>query len=107
MFSTRAAPYSSSITRHRATDARDMKQARVGRQLGVSMNAISGQASVGSHTFLDLVDFKWLMAGRGWWVDLSRLQRDVTYAGECLQRGLSSGSELLRQRSVELMPLCQ
>lgn len=71
------------------------------------MNGISAQASATDHTFLDLVDFKWLMAGLGWWVDLSRLQRDMTYAGECLKRGLSSGSELLRQRSVDLMPMLQ
>lgn len=43
---------------------------------------------------LNLVDFKWLMAGAGWWVDLSRLQR-----------ALKSGSELLRKRSVELLGL--
>jgi len=71
------------------------------------MNGFSAQASATDHTFLDLVDFKWLMAGLGWWVDLSRLQRDMTYAGECLKRGLSSGSELLRQRSVDLMPMLQ
>jgi len=56
-------------------------------------------------TLLHLVDFKWLMAGRGWWVDLSRLRKDTTYARVCAQRGLDSGSELLRQRSVELLPL--
>ena len=29
---------------------------------------------------VDLVSFKWLMAGRGWWVDLPRLEKDVSYA---------------------------
>jgi hypothetical protein len=53
--------------------------------------------------FLDLVSFKWLMAGRGWWVDLSRTQRDPAYARMCAQRGLDSGSELLRQRSTALL----
>jgi hypothetical protein len=56
-------------------------------------------------TPLDLVSFKWLMAGRGWWVDLARLREDATYAGACVQRGLDSGLELLRQRSVELQSL--
>ena len=56
-------------------------------------------------TVLDLVSFKWLMAGRGWWVDLSRLREDSIYARACVQRGLDSGLELLRQRSVELQPL--
>ena len=53
---------------------------------------------------LRLVDFKWLMAGLGWRVDLTRLQRDTAYAAQCVQRGLASGSDLLRQRSVELLP---
>ncbi|NDZ12723.1 hypothetical protein C7T35_10205 [Variovorax sp. WS11] len=55
--------------------------------------------------FLDLVDFKWLMAGVGWWVDLSRLQSDRIYIEECLQRALKSDSELLRERCVELLGL--
>jgi len=54
---------------------------------------------------VDLVDFKWLMAGHGWWVDLSRLRRDAAYAGECVRHGLASGSGLLRRRSAEVMPL--
>lgn len=55
--------------------------------------------------FLNLVDFKWLMAGVGWWVDLSRLQSDRLYIDECLQRALRSDSELLRKRSVVLLGL--
>lgn len=55
--------------------------------------------------FLSLVDFKWLMAGSGWLIDLSRLQRDSAYADQCLQRGLVAGCELLRRRSAELMAL--
>ena len=54
---------------------------------------------------LDLVDFKWLMAGLGWRVDLSRIRQDMTYAGECVLRGLSSELPLLRQRSQELLAL--
>ncbi|HEV8314216.1 MAG TPA: hypothetical protein VGQ23_14205 [Burkholderiaceae bacterium] len=57
--------------------------------------------------FLALVDFKWLMAGLGWWVDLSRLRRDTAYAGECARRGLSSESSVLRRRSQELLVLCR
>jgi hypothetical protein len=59
----------------------------------------------GSASFLDLVDFKWLMAGVGWWVDLSRLQSDRAYVDECLQRALGSGSWLLQKRSMELLGL--
>ena len=59
----------------------------------------------GSDTFLNLVDFKWLMAGVGWRVDLSRLQRERGYIEECLQRALRSDSQLLRERAVELLGL--
>jgi hypothetical protein len=56
---------------------------------------------------LDLVSFKWLMAGRGWWVNLSRLQKDVDYARTCAQRGLESDHPLLRGRSAELLALME
>ena len=69
------------------------------------MNAMLEQTLEQDGTFLDLVDFKWLMTGLGWRVDLSRLQRDRAYAGECARRGLASDSNLLRQRSLELMTL--
>ena len=54
---------------------------------------------------LDLVDFKWLMAGRGWHIDVSRLHRDSAYAARCIERGLQSDLPLLRERSVQLRPL--
>ena len=66
---------------------------------------MDGTGSETDATLLDLVSFKWLMAGRGWRVDLSRLCEDANYAGACVQRGLDSDLELLRQRSVELRPL--
>ncbi|TMH09619.1 MAG: hypothetical protein E6H58_10220 [Betaproteobacteria bacterium] len=58
-----------------------------------------------ANAFLRLVEFKWLMAGVGWWVDLTRLQRDIAYSEECLQRALGSGSRLLREHSVDLLGL--
>jgi len=64
------------------------------------MDALSFDAGT---TLLDLVSFKWLMAGRGWWVDLPRMQRDEGYARICAQRGLESDHDLLRQRSAELL----
>jgi hypothetical protein len=54
---------------------------------------------------LTMVDFKWLMAGLGWRVDLTRMGRDARYLHECAQRGLASESALLRERSVELLRL--
>jgi hypothetical protein len=69
------------------------------------MNATCAKGPEGNGTFLNLVDFKWLMAGVGWWVNLSRLQSDGAYIDECLQRALSSDSELLREHGVELLGL--
>lgn len=56
-------------------------------------------------TFLKLVNFKWLMAGAGWRVSLSRLQSDSGYIKACLQRASASDSELLRQCGNELLRL--
>jgi hypothetical protein len=69
------------------------------------MNTTHTQGLEGNDAFLNLVDFKWLMAGVGWWVNLSRLQSDKDYIDACLQRALRSDSELLRKRSVELLGL--
>ncbi|MBT2333549.1 hypothetical protein J7E49_06485 [Variovorax paradoxus] len=69
------------------------------------MNTAHITAPEGSDRFLNLVDFKWLMAGMGWWVNLSRLQSDNTYIDECLQRAMTTGSELLQKRSVEMLGL--
>jgi hypothetical protein len=54
-------------------------------------------------SLLALVDFKWLMVGLGWRIDLTRLRRDAAYLGECVRLGLSSELPLLRQRSAELL----
>ncbi|MDN8618098.1 hypothetical protein [Variovorax ginsengisoli] len=69
------------------------------------MNAAHTRDPEGSTRFLNLVSFKWLMAGMGWRVDLSRLQSDEAYIDECLQRALTSDSELLRKRGVEMLGL--
>jgi hypothetical protein len=69
------------------------------------MNTAHIKAPEGSDRFLNLVDFKWLMAGIGWWVNLSRLQSDKAYLDECLQRAMTSDSELLRKRSVAMLGL--
>jgi hypothetical protein len=56
-------------------------------------------------TLVDLVAFKWMMAGRGWRVDLSRLQRDLSYAQECGRRARSSGVRELELHAVTLLGL--
>jgi|SoiMethySBSTD1v2_1073268.scaffolds.fasta_scaffold337198_2 hypothetical protein len=57
--------------------------------------------------FVDLVSFKWLMAGLGWRVDLTRMRRDAVYARECAARGLSAplSSSVLQRRSRDLIDL--
>jgi len=43
------------------------------------------------------VDFKWLMAGQGWWIDPHRFQYDMSYADEVLRLAMSSQPLALRQ----------
>jgi hypothetical protein len=52
---------------------------------------------------LDLVTFKWLMAGIGWRVDVPRFRQDADYARICAQRGLESGHPVLGERAAELL----
>lgn len=54
---------------------------------------------------VDLVAFKWLMAGRGWWVDVPRLQRDRAYACECARLARSSGLEALEAHADAVLSL--
>lgn len=66
------------------------------------MNALLRDSDTDTE-LLDLVSFKWLMAGIGWRVDLPRLEKDADYARTCAQRGLESGQPLLGERSAELL----
>jgi hypothetical protein len=59
---------------------------------------------------LATVDFKWLMTGQGWWVDMARFHTDPSYARDMLRLAMSSSSFALRecaaglQRYVEHRP---
>ena len=48
------------------------------------------------------VEFKWLMAGHGWWIDMARFQRDALYAAELLDLAMASQSSALRDCSAVL-----
>lgn len=48
------------------------------------------------------IDFKWLMAGQGWWIDTARLHGDPSYAGGLIRLALSSPSFALRECAVWL-----
>jgi len=69
------------------------------------MDARRAQRLSGDDRLVDVVAFKWLMAGSGLRVDLSRLRRDTAYASECALRGISSESPVLRRRSEALLQL--
>ena len=45
---------------------------------------------------VDIIDFKWLMAGDGHRVHVERLQADRDYAGTCLAQGAASPIPALR-----------
>ncbi|MDD2926986.1 hypothetical protein [Rhodoferax sp.] len=45
---------------------------------------------------LEEVDFKWLMAGLGWWIDTDRLHNDRSYAIHLLDLVESTGSDVLK-----------
>ena len=48
------------------------------------------------------VDFKWLMAGQGCWVDSVRLQADADYATDMLRRAHASSCTALRHSATAL-----
>ena len=62
-----------------------------------SSTSESGAASAEARTdLLTEIDFKWLMAGAGWWVDMVRFQQDPAYAAQFLRSALASPCGALR-----------
>lgn len=62
-------------------------------------------AELARRVFYDLlteVDFKWLMAGQGWWVDSERIKNDPIYASACIQSALLSDCDPLRACAASL-----
>ena len=55
-----------------------------------------------SVSLLTEVDFKWLMAGHGWWMDTARFHRDPTYAAGLLGLAMASESFALRDCAATL-----
>ncbi|MDR3370628.1 hypothetical protein [Rhodoferax sp.] len=51
---------------------------------------------------LEEVDFKWLMAGQGWWIDTWRLHTDSGYASHLLQLVEQIPSTALRTCAAHL-----
>jgi hypothetical protein len=53
-------------------------------------------------SLLAQVDFKWLMAGQGWWIDPTRFHRDPSYAIGLLRLAMASPSGTLRECAASL-----
>ena len=51
---------------------------------------------------VDIIDFKWLMAGEGHPVHVERLQSDTAYAARCLALAAASPNEALRTAALRL-----
>ncbi len=53
-------------------------------------------------SLVDVIDFKWLMAGDGHRVHVERLQADPDYASHCLALGAASHTPALRDATQRL-----
>ncbi len=53
-------------------------------------------------SLVEIIDFKWLMAGDGRRVHVERLQADPAYACDCLQQGANSQIPALRECACRL-----
>jgi hypothetical protein len=65
------------------------------------MNAVSAPEHCPLR-LVEIIDFKWLMAGDGHRVHVERLQADRAYAGECLALGAASHTPALRDAAQRL-----
>ena len=62
------------------------------------MNVVKESALVDERELLlEKVNFKWLMAGFGWWVDMSLFHQDASYAERWLKLAGESESVELRK----------
>ena len=71
----------------------------------MNSQALYAHSDPGNHQRSDMlieVDFKWLMAGIGCWIDPERLRVDPAYAHAKLQRALTSDCEPLRRCAAGL-----
>lgn len=48
------------------------------------------------------VDFKWLMAGQGYWITPDKLHSDQAYANACLKSAFQSDCQPLRRCAISL-----
>jgi hypothetical protein len=72
------------------------------RSHGHGRSQVCAVANERDETLL-LVDFKWLMAGIGWWVDIARWRADPGYALRCLSNAMASDNPCLHLRAREIV----
>lgn len=58
--------------------------------------------SDGRVLLLEEVNFKWLLAGLGWWIDVTRFHTDIPYATHFLELAEASNSPALRDCAASL-----
>jgi hypothetical protein len=61
------------------------------------------ESSISREETLLLVDFKWLMAGQGYWLDVPRWSRDTDYARRFTALALACGNAAVRASARRLM----
>jgi hypothetical protein len=63
---------------------------------------ITDPPSDGRGLLLEEVNFKWLLAGLGWWIDMTRFHTDIPYATHFLELAKASDSSALRDCAASL-----
>ncbi len=66
------------------------------------MTIASPASSARALSLVEIIDFKWLMAGDGHRVHVEQLQGDPSYACACLQLGATSKIPALRECACRL-----
>jgi len=63
---------------------------------------ISGANANRRGLILEEVKFKWLLAGLGWWIDMSRFHSEASYATHFLELAEASDSIALQESAASL-----
>lgn len=66
-------------------------------ELHTDRGASACWADLPTHDLLLEVDFKWLMAGQGCWIDPERLHQEPGYAQDCVRTAINSPCDALRR----------
>jgi hypothetical protein len=69
-----------------------------------AMNAVTAPEQT-ALSLVEIIDFKWLMAGDGHRVHVEQLQRDPAYARDCLALAATSRIQALREAGQRLSAL--